>query len=80
MQWAGLYLFKVFPSTEILKNKLRYSAASNSDLHCLFIMVQNWEQGYKRVRGLSCEPNNQLNALFCTTLETEGEVVHVKLV
>ena len=31
-----------------------------------------------RVRGLSCEPNNQLN--FCTTSETEGDVVHVKLV
>ena len=31
-----------------------------------------------RVRGWSCEPNNQLNV--CTTSVTEGEVGPVKLV
>ena len=35
-------------------------------------------EDFKRVqvRGLSCEPNNQLNV--CTTSETEGEVGAVK--
>ena len=32
----------------------------------------------RRVRGWSCEPNNQLNV--CTTSVTEGEVGPVKLV
>ena len=31
-----------------------------------------------RVRGWSCEPNNQLNV--CTTSVTEGEVAGVKIV
>ena len=33
---------------------------------------------HRQVRGLSCEPNNQLNVF--TTSETEGEVGAVKLV
>ena len=45
---------------------------------CFFIVFKRDLFVYRDDSGLSCEPNNQLNVY--TTSETEGEVVHVKLV
>ena len=49
---------------------------------CFFIVIKLDlsvdREDMSRVRGWSCEPNNQLNV--CTTSVTEGEVGPVKLV
>ena len=67
-KWCLVY----YNCGEVL-SKLKSSLHSSDNDAPFYIYLQRF---YLRVRGLSCEPNNQLNV--CTTSVTEGEVGTVK--